>query len=194
MADIILFHHVQGLTPGVAAFADRLAESGHTVHTPDLFSGHVFAKLDEGFTFMKSLDPDDVRQRVENAVAELPGALVYAGISWGVTHAQRLAQTRPGARGALFLEACFPITGEWAFGPWPYPYRFTAWIATNFSPSRVILRPPESSPLPQPPAQKCSHIRETPTSSSTARSPRMTSTRRASFWSVSRVSSPSFSV
>lgn len=119
MADIILFHHVQGLTPGVAAFADRLAESGHTVHTPDLFSGHVFAKLDEGFTFMKSLDPDDVRQRVENAVAELPGALVYAGISWGVTHAQRLAQTRPGARGALFLEACFPITGEWAFGPWP---------------------------------------------------------------------------
>ena len=33
--------------------------------------------------------------------------------------AQRLAQTRPGAAGALLFESCIPITGEWAFGPWP---------------------------------------------------------------------------
>jgi dienelactone hydrolase len=44
---------------------------------------------------------------------------VYAGFSFGVGEAQRLAQTRSGARGALFYEGCFPITGEWAFGPWP---------------------------------------------------------------------------
>ena len=44
---------------------------------------------------------------------------MYAGISWGVGPAQRLAQTRAGARGALLYEACFPITGEYAFGPWP---------------------------------------------------------------------------
>ena len=25
----------------------------------------------------------------------------------------------PGARGALLYESCIPITGEWAFGPWP---------------------------------------------------------------------------
>ncbi|HSN11729.1 MAG TPA: dienelactone hydrolase family protein, partial [Propionibacteriaceae bacterium] len=33
--------------------------------------------------------------------------------------AQRLAQTRPGARGALLYEACLPLTGAWAVGPWP---------------------------------------------------------------------------
>ena len=33
--------------------------------------------------------------------------------------AQRLAQTRTGAAGALLFEACIPISGEWAFGPWP---------------------------------------------------------------------------
>ena len=39
MAEIILFHHVQGLTPGVAAFAETLRQVGHTAHTPDLFEG-----------------------------------------------------------------------------------------------------------------------------------------------------------
>ena len=33
--------------------------------------------------------------------------------------AQKLAQTRPGARGALLFYSAIPITGEWAFGPWP---------------------------------------------------------------------------
>lgn len=33
--------------------------------------------------------------------------------------AQRLAQTRPGAAAAVLLECCIPLTGEWAFGPWP---------------------------------------------------------------------------
>jgi dienelactone hydrolase len=44
---------------------------------------------------------------------------VYGGFSFGEATAQRLAQTRPGARGALLYESCIPITGEWAFGPWP---------------------------------------------------------------------------
>ena len=33
--------------------------------------------------------------------------------------AQKLAQTRPCARGALLFYSCIPITGDWAFGPWP---------------------------------------------------------------------------
>ena len=37
----------------------------------------------------------------------------------GVIPAQRFAQTRPGAQGALLYEACVPVSGEWAFGPWP---------------------------------------------------------------------------
>jgi dienelactone hydrolase len=45
MAEVGLFHHVQGLTPGVLAFADRLREAGHTVTAPDLFDGRSDAHL-----------------------------------------------------------------------------------------------------------------------------------------------------
>ena len=37
MAEVVLFHHAQGLTPGIVAFADELRRAGHTVHTPDVF-------------------------------------------------------------------------------------------------------------------------------------------------------------
>jgi dienelactone hydrolase len=118
MTEVVLFHHVQGLTDGVRAFAEQLRAGGHTVHTPDLFDGELPASLDEGIAFSRSLG-DEVDRRADRAVADLPDALVYAGFSSGAGTAQRLAQTRPGARGALLYESCIPITGEWAFGPWP---------------------------------------------------------------------------
>src|SRR5690606_34641891 len=44
-------------------------------------------------------------------------AVVYAGISLGVLPAQMLAQTRAGAKGAVLLEACVPVS---EFGEaWP---------------------------------------------------------------------------
>lgn len=46
MADVLFFHHTQGLTPGLVAFADRLRAAGHTVHTPDLFGGRTFATIE----------------------------------------------------------------------------------------------------------------------------------------------------
>jgi dienelactone hydrolase len=116
MADVLLIHHIQGLTDGVTAFAEDLRAGGHTVHVPDLYDGHTFATIDEGFAFSKGVDGDAL---VDALVADLPAGLVYGGFSWGVPLAQRLAQTRPGAKGALFYESCIPITGEWAFGPWP---------------------------------------------------------------------------
>jgi dienelactone hydrolase len=116
MAEVLLFHHIQGLTEGVKAFADDLRAAGHTVHTPDLYGGRTFALMADGFAFQKDLDGDAL---ADAAVADLPAGLVYAGFSMGVTKAQRLAQTRPGAQGALLYESCIPITGEWAFGPWP---------------------------------------------------------------------------
>jgi dienelactone hydrolase len=119
MTEVVLFHHVLGLTDGVRTFADQLAAGGHTVHTPDLYDGRVATSLDEGFSIMKSIGDDTIAERVEQTLADLPRDLVYAGISLGVMTAQRLAQTRPGARGALLFEACVPITGDWAFGPWP---------------------------------------------------------------------------
>ena len=62
---------------------------------------------------------DDIRERGVRVADELPSELVYAGFSLGVLPAQKLAQTRPGARGALLFYSCLPISGEWAFGPWP---------------------------------------------------------------------------
>jgi dienelactone hydrolase len=119
MAEVVLFHHVQGLTDGVLAFAVDLRAGGHTVHTPDLFDGERPATIEEGLTLTERIGDDVLGERADRAVAGLPQELVYAGFSFGVLNAQRLAQTRPGARGALLYESCIPITGEWAFGPWP---------------------------------------------------------------------------
>ncbi len=119
MAEVVLFHHVQGLTEGVRAFAERLRDGGHTVHTPDLFDGELPATIDEGVAHVQSLGDEVIRERTDRAVADLPDGLVYAGFSFGAGTAQRLAQTRPGARAALLYESCLPISGEWAVGPWP---------------------------------------------------------------------------
>ncbi|MFI7279314.1 dienelactone hydrolase family protein [Micromonospora chersina] len=119
MADIVLFHHIQGLTDGVRAFADQLRAGGHTVHTPDLFDGERPATIDEGAALTRRIGGEVLDERADRAVADLPKDLVYAGVSWGAATAQRLAQTRPGARGALLYESCLPVTGEWAVGPWP---------------------------------------------------------------------------
>jgi len=119
MAEVVLFHHVQGLTDGVRAFADGLRAGGHTVHTPDLFDGEQPADVEAGLALVRSIGDESLRERADRALEGLPGDLVYAGLSWGAATAQRYAQTRPGARGALLYEACIPVTGEWAFGPWP---------------------------------------------------------------------------
>jgi dienelactone hydrolase len=119
MAEVLLFHHAQGLTPGVHAFADELRAAGHTVHRPDLFDGRTFGSIDEGMAHIKAIGFDEARARGVKMADQYPEELVYAGMSFGEAIAQELAQTRPGARGALLFYSCIPISGEWAFGPWP---------------------------------------------------------------------------
>jgi dienelactone hydrolase len=119
MAEVLLFHHAQGLTLGVRAFADDLRAAGHIVHTPDLFDGRTFQSIDEGLTYITEIGFDVMRERGVHIADALPGDLVYAGFSFGVLPAQKLAQTREGARGALLFYSCLPISGEWAFGAWP---------------------------------------------------------------------------
>src|SRR3712207_5140853 len=117
MAEVVLFHHAQGLTPGVVAFAEELRRAGHTVHAPDLYDGRTFATLGEGVTYAEEIGFGEVIERGVRAVEGLPAELVYAGFSMGVGPAQRLAQTRPRVRGALLLHACLPVS---EFGPsWP---------------------------------------------------------------------------
>ena len=117
MAEIVLFHHAQGLTTGVAAFADWLRDAGHIVHTPDLFDGRTFDDIEKGMRFVNELGFGEVMARGERAVEGLAPELVYAGFSLGVVPAQMLAQTRPGARAALLFYSCVPVS---EFGSaWP---------------------------------------------------------------------------
>jgi dienelactone hydrolase len=116
MAEVVLFHHAQGLTPGVVAFADDLRAAGHTVHTPDLFDGRTFPTLEDGMAHVEEIGFGEVVERGTRAVEGLPAGLVYAGFSLGVLPAQKLAQTRPGARGALLCYSCVPSS---EFGGWP---------------------------------------------------------------------------
>jgi len=117
MAEVLLFHHAQGLTPGVREFADTLRAAGHTVHVPDLFDGHTFENIESGLAYADEVGFPTVLGRGQAAVDELPAELVYAGFSLGVLPAQMLAQTRPGATGALFFHSCVP-TSEFD-SPWP---------------------------------------------------------------------------
>lgn len=117
MAEVLLYHHIQGLTEGVRAFADGLRDAGHTVHAPDLFEGRTFGSIEEGFEFARAAGFEALRERGRAVADELGRELVYAGFSFGVTIAQRLAQTRPGARGALLMYSCIPVS---EFGEaWP---------------------------------------------------------------------------
>jgi dienelactone hydrolase len=117
MAEVLLFHHALGLTPGITAFADQLRAAGHTVHTPDLFEGRTFDSIDAGLEFAGEIGFGEVRERAAREAEKLPAELVYAGFSLGVVSAQKLAQTRPGAKGALFYYSCVPAT---EFGDaWP---------------------------------------------------------------------------
>ena len=117
MSEILLYHHVQGLTDGVRAFADELRQAGHTVHAPDLFDGRTFGTIEEGMAFAREAGFGALAERGVEAAQAIRPDVVYAGFSFGVMVAQRLAQTRAGARGALLMYSCIPVS---EFGEaWP---------------------------------------------------------------------------
>ncbi len=119
MAEVLLFHHVHGLTSGVRDFAETLRGAGHTVHAPDLYEGRVFDTLEEGMAYAQEVGFGSIMERGRAAVEGLPNELVYAGFSLGVMPAQMLTQTRPGAKGALLFHSCVPpseFDGSWPQG------------------------------------------------------------------------------
>jgi dienelactone hydrolase len=117
MTEVVLYHHVQGLTDGVRAFAEELRQPGHTVHTPDLFDGRTFATIEEGMSFAREVGFEALAERGVAGAVPFGPECVYAGFSFGVMSAQQLAQTRPGARGALLMYSFLPVS---EFGEaWP---------------------------------------------------------------------------
>ncbi len=117
MTEVLLFHHVHGRTVGVTVFADELRRAGHTVHTPDLFDGLLFDTIEAGMAHAEQIGFGQLIERGVRAADALPDDIVYAGFSLGVLPAQKLAQTRPGARGALLFHSTVPVS---EFGTaWP---------------------------------------------------------------------------
>jgi dienelactone hydrolase len=117
VAEVVLFHHALGLTAGVSAFADDVRRAGHVVRTPDLYEGETFGDLETGLAHAEQIGFMTIVDRGVRAAQGLPSDVVYAGFSLGVLPAQMLAQTRPGARGALLFYSC--VAPDELCSPWP---------------------------------------------------------------------------
>ena len=117
MATIILFHHALGLTSGCLAFADDLRAVGHVVYIPDLYEGRTFTDLNEGVAHAEKIGFDTITELGIRAADRLPADIVYGGFSMGAMPAQKLAQNRPGARGALLFHSSIPL--KYYGGVWP---------------------------------------------------------------------------
>lgn len=117
MAHVLLFHHAQGLTPGLRSFADELRSAGHDVTTPDLYDGRTFPTVEEGVDHAKSMGFQELLDAGVAAADAMPADLVYAGFSLGCMPAQALSQQRPGARGCLLFHGAAPLD-EFG-GTWP---------------------------------------------------------------------------
>jgi len=120
MAEVVVFHHALGLTPGVAQFAGSLRTAGHTVHTPDLFDGDVFDSIEAGVAHASTIGFPELAERGAAALDALDlgdARVVVIGFSLGVLPAQRLAQTDQRVAGAVLCHSCVPL-GEFG-GEWP---------------------------------------------------------------------------
>ena len=143
MAEVVLFHHAQGLTPGVVAFADELRRAGHTVHTPDLFDGRTFATLEEGWA-----TPRRSASARSSSAASAPSR--GCRTSWS-TPASPSACSRPrswprpvparAGAAVLLLRAGLGVR-RWPTG---CRCRCTAWTPTRSSSARATSTPPASS-------------------------------------------------
>ena len=169
MAEVVLFHHARGLTPDVIAFADELRRAGHTVHTPDLFEGRTFSTIEEGMAHAGEMGfPDGVIERGMRAIEGLPAGLVYAGFSLGVLPAQKLARTRPRARGRCCSTPVSRSRCSVPAGLRAYRCKCMGWTLIRSSSARAISTLPGSL-YSRPRTGNCSSIPAISTISPTAR-------------------------
>ncbi len=109
MANIVLFHSVLGLRPAIKAAAERLRKEGHTVFTPDLYSGEVFDDMETADAKFFEIGIPEIMSRTVQSAGDLPEDAVYAGFSNGGASAELLAATRKGAKGCILFHAALPL-------------------------------------------------------------------------------------
>lgn len=134
---IVLFHSALGLKPAVLRWAEAWRADGHTVHTPDLFDGEVFATVEDGIRKRDTLGIPEVIRRAQAALASLPGDSVVAGFSLGAGAAEFLALTHPGVKAAVLMHGAF-APAELGAQAWPrtvpvqvHYARHDPWVAVN---------------------------------------------------------------
>ncbi len=119
VTELLVLHHALGLTEGVRSFAAALEDAGHTARVPDLYDGLTFADLASGVAHAEVLGFEEVVRRGEAAAEPLSDAFVPIGFSLGVMPAQKVAQTRRGILGAVFVHSAVPpaaLGGTWPGG------------------------------------------------------------------------------
>ncbi|MCQ9368011.1 dienelactone hydrolase family protein [Brevibacterium sp. 50QC2O2] len=110
MSTVVLFHSALGLNPGLREMAERLRTAGHTVHTPDYYSGHVFTDTAAGIAYRDEATFPELARRaaaeVEALLADVPErSVVFGGFSLGAAMAQSMGKRNPKAAGALLFHA-----------------------------------------------------------------------------------------
>lgn len=110
MAEVLLFHHAQSQTSGFLAFADELQRAGHIVHArtsttaiPSTVSMTVWRTPGRSVSARSS------------SAGYVPRTGSPANLSTPVSRSgscrrRSLAQTRPGAQGALLFHSCVPTS------------------------------------------------------------------------------------
>ena len=77
------------------------------MHAADLYDGKTFANITDGVGYAQEVGFDTIIERGRATADRLSNEIVHAGFSLGVLPAHMLAQTRPGAKGALLFTAAF---------------------------------------------------------------------------------------
>ena len=118
MAEVLLFHHAHGSDRGLRSLRGRAAAGRpHRAHARPLRGPHLrHTRRGRGATPRRSASARSSSAACARRTG-CPNELVYAGFSLGVLPAQKLAQTRAGARGALLFYSCVP-TSEFGTS-WP---------------------------------------------------------------------------
>ena len=131
MAEVLLFHHAQGKTAGIEAFADELRRAGHTVHAPDLYDGRTFATVDEGVAYAGDRLRRGHRARRACCRRAARRARLRRLLARGDAGAEA-GPDPPGARGALLFHACASVSEFGTSWPADVPVQVHAMDADPF--------------------------------------------------------------